>query len=200
MVEFLSSWVKNISLSLIIVSILEMILPNNKNKKYLKMIMGMFILFNIISPFLEKSNIFDLESVNFDDYTYGQTISTSIDQTSMDKRLKELYIEQLQDDITNKIEQKGYIVNKCTVNANISNNKDNSGIKKITLKFYKSDNEDKKETIEDKLVLEIKKIQKINIGKGNGESIKNITKNDIEIIKNFLIEEYGVSEECLEIN
>ena len=34
MVKFLSSWVKSLSLSLILVSILEMVLPNNKTKKY----------------------------------------------------------------------------------------------------------------------------------------------------------------------
>ena len=34
MVNFLSSWVKNLSLAIIVVSILEMLLPNNKTKKY----------------------------------------------------------------------------------------------------------------------------------------------------------------------
>ena len=56
MVNFLSSWVKNLALALIIVSILEMILPNNKTKKYVKMIMRLYILFSIISPFIENSN------------------------------------------------------------------------------------------------------------------------------------------------
>ena len=56
MINFLSSWVKNLALALIIVSILEMILPNNKTKKYVKMIMGLYILFSIISPFIENSN------------------------------------------------------------------------------------------------------------------------------------------------
>ena len=34
MISFLSSWVKNLCLELIVVSILEMILPNNKTKKF----------------------------------------------------------------------------------------------------------------------------------------------------------------------
>ena len=33
MINFLSSWVKNLCLALIVVSILEMLLPNNKTKK-----------------------------------------------------------------------------------------------------------------------------------------------------------------------
>ena len=54
MISFLSSWVKNLCLALIVVSILEMILPNNKTKKYVKMVMGMYILFSIIEPFVEN--------------------------------------------------------------------------------------------------------------------------------------------------
>ena len=57
MVKFLSSWVKNLSFSLIVVSILEMLLPNNKTKKYVKVVMGLYILFSIISPFIENSII-----------------------------------------------------------------------------------------------------------------------------------------------
>ena len=34
MIEFLSSWAKSLGLTIVIVSILEMLLPNNKTKKY----------------------------------------------------------------------------------------------------------------------------------------------------------------------
>ena len=34
MIENLSSWAKGITLAVIVVSILEMLLPNNKTKKY----------------------------------------------------------------------------------------------------------------------------------------------------------------------
>ena len=201
MIEFLSSWVKNISLSLIVVSILEMILPNNKTKKYLKTVMGMFILFNIISPFIENSNKFNLEDVNFDSYIDTKYTSKNLDQTSMDKRLKELYIKQLEEDITNKIEQKGYMVDKCKVDAYISDNKEDSGISKIIIKCSKEKNKNnKEESIENKLVTEIEKIQSVKIGNKIEEKIDNITKSDKDIIIGFLMEEYGVSKQCLEIN
>ena len=58
MVNFLSSWVKNLSLAIIVVSILEMLLPNNKTKKYVKMVMGLYILFSIISPFIKSNFVF----------------------------------------------------------------------------------------------------------------------------------------------
>ena len=34
MIEFISTWVKGLGVAIVIVSIIEMILPNNKTKKY----------------------------------------------------------------------------------------------------------------------------------------------------------------------
>ena len=34
MIEFLSDWAKSLGLAIIVISILEMLLPNNKTKKY----------------------------------------------------------------------------------------------------------------------------------------------------------------------
>ena len=214
MINFLSSWVKNLALALIIVSILEMILPNNKTKKYVKMVMGLYILFSIISPFIENSDKFDLN--NFDLNSYVEKTQTTLctseelDQTSMDNRLNQIYKEELEKDITQKVEEKGYEVESCRVLAHIS--QEDSGIEKITLKINGKANEkeekgDNSTTIEDKIVTEIQKIQKVDISLSNNEENKddkeettNITKTDIKIIKDFLINEYGVSEKCLKIS
>lgn len=212
MINFLSSWVKNLALALIIVSILEMILPNNKTKKYVKMIMGLYILFSIISPFIENSNKLNINNIDFNSYIEKvQTTSSAseeLDQTSMDNRLNQIYKEELQKDITQKVEEKGYKVENCKVIAHISD--EDSGIEKITLKINgkTEENEKKKEKtseIENKIVTEIQKIQKvdINISKKEDEETEestNINKTDIKIIKDFLINEYGVSEKCLKIS
>lgn len=212
MINFFSSWVKNLALALIIVSILEMILPNNKTKKYVKMIMGLYILFSIISPFIENSNKLNINNIDFNSYIEKvQTTSSAseeLDQTSMDNRLNQIYKEELQKDITQKVEEKGYKVENCKVIAHISD--EDSGIEKITLKINgkTEENEKKKEKtseIENKIVTEIQKIQKvdINISKKEDEETEestNINKTDIKIIKDFLINEYGVSEKCLKIS
>lgn len=211
MINFLSSWVKNLSLALIIVSILEMILPNNKTKKYVRTVMGLYILFSIISPFIENSSKINLNNIDLDSYTENTKTASSkveeVDQTSMDNRINEIYKEELQKDITQKIEEKGYKVETCKVVAYISEK--NSEIEKITIKINgkineENDNDVKNNTIENKIVTEIQKIQKVNIGVGenkkNKEEETNITKTDIKIIKDFLIKEYGVSEKCLKIS
>lgn len=210
MINFLSSWVKNLALALIIVSILEMILPNNKTKKYVKMVMGLYILFSIISPFIENSNKFDLNNLDLNSYIKETqtTSSTSkeVDQTSMDYSLNQIYKEELEKNIIQKIEEKGYEVETCKVVAHIS--EEDSGIEKITLKINGKANETEDDqqnssTIEDKIVTEIQKIQKVDINISKNEEAEestNITKTDVKIIKDFLINEYGVSEKCLKIS
>ena len=216
MINFLSSWVKNLALTLIIVSILEMILPNSKTKKYVKMVMGVYILFSIISPFIENSSKFNLNNLDLTSYVEGiqetSSVSEEIDQTSMDNRLNQIYKEELEKDITQKVEEKGYEVESCKVVAHISQN--DSGIEKITLKIsgkisQNENNQENTTTIEDKIITEVQKIQKVDItfskNKENEEEQEveeaiKITKTDIKIIKDLLISEYGVSEQCLKIS
>lgn len=221
MIKFLSSWVKNLCLALIVVSILEMLLPNNKTKKYVKMVMGLYILFSIIEPFIENSNElkFNVEDL-YNQYSV-ETLAESenVNQKSMDSRLDELYKQKLENDIVQKLDEEGYVVEDCDVKAHISSN--DTGIELITIKIKeKKDNSNEndenqsneKMNIEEKIVNEIQKIQKveINVSKNQDNSSdestqseqqnQNITKTDIKIVKQFLIKEYGVSEKCLRIN
>ncbi len=160
MIKFLSNWAKSIGFSIIIVSVLEMILPENKIKKYIKMVMGTYILFSMLSPFVENK----LNSENIDFENYIETSSTEVNQESMDKRIKELYIQELEKNITNKVQEKGYIVKKCKVDATITDNVNDTKINKISLKVEPEEEKEKEknENIEGKLVTEIQKIKEVN--------------------------------------
>ena len=201
MMKFFSTWVKTLGLSVVIVSILEMLLPNNKTKKYIRMVMGIYILFTIISPFISNKDKFDINNIDFENYISEQTTSMAVNQTTMDKRIEELYIEQLEKDITKKLEQEGYEVKNCKVDAKISDNEKDTKIEKIKLKLDKV--ETKEESIENKIVAQIQKVKPIDTSIKNDEKeneTKKLNKSDIQNVKKFLIEEYGVSEKCLEIN
>lgn len=207
MIKFFSSWSKNLGMAIIIVSILEMLLPNNKTKKYIRIVMGIFIIFNIISPLVENKNLLDVDKLNIESYSATETTSSEVDQTSMDKRIQELYIEQLEKDITKKVREKGYEVINCKVNAQIADNEDDTKITKIKLKIKRGQpKEETKEDVESKVVAEIQKIKTVNTtidkNKKSKEDKKeeNVTKAEIQNIKKFLIEEYEVSEKCLEIS
>ena len=228
MIEFISSWAKSLGLAIVIVSILEMLLPNNKNKKYIRMVMGIYILFNIVSPFISNKDIFNIDDLDIEKYameqeTSSQLTTEEVDQTSMNKRIEELYIEELEKDITQKLEEQGYKVESCKVKATISDEENESGIEEIKIKVKKSENNEEESTnnensegnLENKIVTEIQKIKKIDTSINNetsnngatsdtnnvdNENIGDVSKADIQNIKKFLIEEYEVNEKCLKIN
>lgn len=201
MIEFLSSWAKNLGVTIVLVSIFEMLLPNNKTKKYIRAVLGVFVLFNIISPFINNKEKLSMSSIDLENYTINE--KNEVNQSSMDDRIQKLYEDQLEKDIKNKLNEKGYNVTSCKVKANIAEN-EKSTITKIKLEVEKS-KEEQTTNVENKIVTEVQKIKPINTkieNDTNEEKIssKKISKSDIQSIKKFLSEEYGVSEKCLEIN
>lgn len=206
MIEFLSSWVKGLGLAIVVISILEMLLPNNKTKKYIRMVMGIYVLFTIISPFVSNKELFNINNINLEDYTTAQA-STNLDQSSMNERIEELYIEELEKDIIKKLKEKGYEAINCKVKVQISDKEEETRINKIKMnvrKLQENKTNEKEENLENKIVTQIQKIKPIDtsIKEENvieGRDIK-INKSDIQNIKKFLIEEYEVNEKCLEIN
>lgn len=214
MIEVLSSWAKGLGVTIVIVSIFEMLLPNNNSKKYIRMVLGIYVIFNIISPLVKNKEVFSLDNLNLEGYQTVQ--ATVVDQTSMDERIKELYEQELEKDITKKLKEKGYEVTTAKVDAEISNEEEETKINKIKLKIEKGQEhevseENEKDTAENKIVTEIQKIKKVDTSiklNENAETqienkevdTKKISKIDIQNVKKFLIEEYGVNEKCLEIN
>lgn len=203
MIEFLSSWTKGLGVTIVIVSILEMLLPNNKTKKYIRMVLGIFVIFNIISPLIQNKDKLNLSNLDIEDYTTVETTST-VNQTSMDERINKLYEEELKKDITKKVEEKGYNVKSAKINTT-RNEEEEWEINQIQLNIEKGDEPAKEtETVENKIVTEVQKIKKIdtkiNKEEQSSSKEKKITNADIQNVKKFLIEEYGVKEKCLKIN
>ncbi len=232
MIENFSTWAKNLTLAVVIVSLFEMLIPNNKTKKYIKVIMGLYIIFNIISPFIGKDFSFEIDSL-IENSKNEAVSSTSVlesdnkkvDQKSMNVRLEQICKEELEKDIKNKMEDKGYVVNRCDVDVEVDTE---TRIEKITLVLEKAKNdnstdsvnenssnilkksEDSSDSVENRLVEEIQKIKKVQIGNKTSEEKEeenqkkevtgNLSSQEINQIKNFLIEEYEVSEKCLKIN
>ena len=218
MIEFLSSWAKSLGLAIIVISVLEMLLPNNKTKKYVRMVFGLYIIFNIVSPFIKNKDILDVSSYDMNEYVGDYTTNqTQEEQNSVDSQIEEIYIRELEKDITRKVEKLGYQVTTCNVYATLSSENEENYIEEIVLTVEKNEQQEndqqgneteQTETIEDKLVKEIQKIKPVNttIGQINkteekqDESKQNINNSDIQKIKKFLKEEYGVEERCLKIN
>ena len=206
MIEFLSSWAKNIGLSIIVISILEMILPNNKTKKYVKVIFGIYIIFNIISPFIKNADTLNVSNFDFEEYGNYVTDNNNSNSVYINDRIENMYIEELEKDITTKVNNLGYEVISCNVETTPISNEEEVVIKKIELELISKTKEEQEETVEDKLVKEIQKIKPINTTIKSENTISDeqnqnsLNNTQLQEIKKFLIEEYGVDEKCLKIN
>ena len=109
--SFITMWAQGIIVAVIIATIIEMILPTNSNGKYVKVVIGMFVLFTIISPVINKFKNNDTDIINADDYlknSENQTLETSSINLSNENTIKRMYEENLKVDIKSKVSQKGY--------------------------------------------------------------------------------------------
>lgn len=121
MISWISSWAQGVIISVIIASIIEMILPEGSSKKYIKIVIGVFILFTIVAPVINKfkgSSINMASIIDFDKYSDTNEVSAINLEESNNLNIKQMYETNLKVDIKSKIKSKGFEVQD--VNLKIS--------------------------------------------------------------------------------
>ena len=151
MINFLSSWAEQVILAVIIATILELILPNSKNKKYVQMVIGVYVLFNIISPIIKNKEKLVFSEIDLDKYI---TTSTKVEQSSMYARLEKIYLDELENNIKSKFKNVGIEIIKCTIDAELDTTKKNAGIHSIDVKIKNVDDEQKISKIKQEIIEE----------------------------------------------
>lgn len=125
MISWISSWAQGIIISVIIASIIEMILPEGSSKKYIKVVIGVFILFTIVVPVINKfkGNSVNIASIiDFDKYNNSkEVVSTNLEKEN-NFNIKQMYETNLKVDIKSKIKSKGFEVQN--INLKISDNEE----------------------------------------------------------------------------
>ena len=174
-----------------------MILPNGNNKKYIKTVIGVFILFSIIAPVISKvsNNDFDLKNV-IDKYNIVDDYeSNEVSSLDIDKSVEDVYIENLTTDIKNKIKEKGYKVINIDVDIDMSD-KNYGQIKKIDIYINKS--------LEDNSISEVETINEVEIDISRSEdetkSNQQLDNNEKKKKKKYLSEYYEVEIKNISIN
>lgn len=221
--EFLNTWLQGIIVAVVIASIIQMILPNGNNKKYIKVVLGVYVVFQIITPVINKffNSDFEVSSlIDIDKYTKKMETyevsskNTDINKTNEDS-IKQIYITNLKKDIKTKLEDKDYLIKNIEVQVEDNENYD---IKSLTI-YVNGKNDNKEEKNKEKTennihINEIEKIE-INVSQNNetnknsfnnseneeasqtkGNNISNEEKNKI---KKYLTSVYEISEKQITI-
>ena len=196
MIDWISSWAQQIIVAVIIVTIIEMIIPKGNNSKYIKTMLGIYIMFTILSPFIE---LFTKQNISFASYDYDsffvnteeyKTLESKISNTE-NKNIEDTYILKLKQDIEENLNKKGYVVSNIKLDIELKNKSEYGKIKSITLSISKDNiNKEEKEVHSSKINVEKIQIEsslKIN----NTNKKQEISQSEIDELKNFLNKEYG---------
>ena len=193
--NWISGWIQGIIIAVIIGTIIEMLLPDGNCKKYVKVVIGVYILFSIVSPVITKvtGNEFRVSDI-YDINTYIEVSTKSSQENienSQQNQIKQVYITNLKNDMKQKIQEKGYSVKSLTLE--ISNDEQYT-LKKIFAQVSKRKNEENND---------VKGVNEINI------TISNTTENiegDISIstkeqndLKAYLSGIYNLEEKNINI-
>ena len=195
---FLNSWLQGIIISVIIATIIEMILPSGNTKKYIKVVLGIYVVFNIITPIINQftNSSFEISSIiNIEEFTKEmetfETNSNNIDKSN-EENIKQIYKTNLKNDITAKLGEKGYKVTDIKLQIE---NDETYEIKSISISL-----ETKNQELEN-VINEIE-IKEIKIGEDIKEikEENSITKKEIKEIKSYISSVYEIKESKILIN
>ena len=212
MVTFISSWAQGIVVAVIIATIIEMIAPEGHSKKYIKVVIGIYVLFQIVSPVLEKvtNKSFAISSiVNWENDSNTMQSNQSIAQTLENvnqSNVQEIYVSSLQADIKTKIQEKGYMVKEIQIE--VDNQTEGYPLKKIQLQLENKEKTKEEQTkSEDSKRVTINEIMNIEIMVHKDKSIKDeqtqqtkkLTTQEEKELKTYLSDIYSINAKYITI-
>ena len=198
MISWISSWAQGIIMAVIIGAIIEMILPEGNSKKYVKIVIGVYVLFTIISPVISKitgktiqvSDILELNKY-IEETENNSKLYVILDEDNSNN-IKDIYESSLRNDIKAKIEAKGY--NAKNIKLEIEDDEEYT-LKKIDIEIYKNMEKNKKD---------IETIQNvdINISQKSTENDmqEKLSEKDKRKLKDYLSGVYEIDEKNININ
>lgn len=196
MIEFLSSWAQGIIDAVIIATLIEMILPNNSSRKYVKVVIGMYILFTIVSPIIKKlgGKDINLNTINIEKYEQqisksDNTISRKFEDNNT-RSIKDIYASNLKADISAKLKEKGYEIDTSDIQIK---DDENYTIEKITLKLIKMEQKQEKNN---EIV-----INTVEIGNTiSQKDSKTLSDDDKQEVKDYISETYDIDNKNINIS
>ena len=182
MINKLSDYVTTIIVLIIAVTFVELLLPDNKNKKYVMFACSLIIMLSVINPILGIfNNEFDISSaMNQIKDEMKEIEYNSATNYNLNNNIYLTYIENLKNNMQRRLEDIGYEVLETTI--------------KIDEVTYEP------KSIEMKVKYEDGYIQPIVIDVFENSASNSIYEADVKKIKEILYADYGVAKNNIKIN
>lgn len=206
MVDNINSWAQGIIVAVIVATIVEMLLPEGNNKKYVKTVVGIYIIFIIIQPILSKisnKNLNILNNKNISNIIKNSEIKNNISlETS--GYIENSYKEKIKENIIKELYAKGYSVKILEINFETESKENYGEILNIKLAINKkTDNKINANSSGNEIkVIEDVKIKTNNITETQIDLDKktHVSEEEIEEIKLLLNSYYGIEKENIYID
>lgn len=204
MINWITNWAEAIIIAVVIATIIEMILPEGNCKKYIKVVIGVYILFTIISPVITKftgktvsvSDLIDLSK--YVDEVKEKEKSQNLLAQNNETNIKDMYISNLKTDIKSKLKGKGYTTQN--INLDVSND-ENYTLNKIYLSVSKIEENEEADNTQTNEISKIETVNEVNVSISNEvTSTENkkekdsLSTSDKKKIKEYLSSVYEIQE------
>lgn len=186
MIEIINNWLEGIVIAVVVSVIIEMIIPEGKNKKYIKTIIGVYIMFVIVSPIV--SNIGNLNAEELLKAT-SEEYAMEIETINFNKEMQLAYEGKLKENIEAELNNIGYSIEEFSADYEVTEN-EFGNINNLNIHVKK---------VNDNSVKIVKEV-KINLNQENTNQKNSITQEEIEKIKTILSENCGISIDKIKIN
>lgn len=192
-ISFLSSWLKDIVVLFILITIAELIMPNGSMKKYINLIIGLLIIFTIISPIVKLMKFdFNLDEAVINYSKFDEIDSREILEfhDQQEKQIERMFKDKISGEVKKLIEDKSsYTVD--SINVNILLEEENYGeLDSLEIILKASNN-----LTEDKIAVE--KVEKVELKKDTDEEI--VEDESFVEIKDLVSDNFSVEKDRVTI-
>ena len=194
-------WSRSVVISVIITIVIEMVLPENNSKKYIKIVLGIFIVYSIISPIFEFLSGMNVDQIIDNGEAAIDASSNNVKEIpnkdgNMDDTVRNIYLNSLKQELENILEKNGYVAEQIEISIA---DDDSYNIDKINLSIKGKSEEKQNERQVQSIVDTVKQIVIKCSGSQNNEEEKVVNSNDIKTIKELIKNNFGVDYERINI-
>lgn len=187
--DALKGWIISICTTVFFITAVEMILPNNKMKKYAKFVLGLILITVLINPIIK---LFDK---NYDIDAYANQAATYFDEKGYENKLSDYKEESVKNTVNNfkvnlektceKMLTDKYPNNNYKVEAKVSYDKESQSVVINHINVGVKDGK-------------VEKVKKIEIStKGSYENNSTMNDERAKLLKDYLSKELKVSNEVI---
>lgn len=191
--EILKDWISDICVSILFMTAVELVLPENSIKKYSKFVLGLIFIVVVINPIIgfikQDSNLYKDITLN-EDYVnkFDSYLENNLDEYS--ERIKKTTINSFEENLSRNCEnllKNNFKKNNFNVDVSVSYEDENFKIEELIVKVEELD------------IKNVETVEKVVIGSVNNYDGVSKESSKVKEIKKFLSNELNISENIIKV-